>query len=108
MFFIRDEPAQYAICYQGYYGTAGDQLSSNHRGMKFSTADQDNDRGAANCADDNGPWWHNNCDSCNLNGKKYGQAVKDDYGNEWGDTLSMKESAMRIRPTYSDELDWIE
>ncbi len=100
VFYIDDEAAKYAIHYEGYSGTAGDHLSNHHRGMKFTTLDQDNDNSSStNCAQtEAGPWWFNHCDSSNLNGE-YGQD-KGNRGIELGESIAWKKSSMRIKPTY--------
>ncbi len=104
-FYIDDEVAQYAIHYSGYSGSAGDELGSFHQGIRFSTEDRDNDStDGANCAVGNGPFWLNNCDTANTNGL-YGHN-RGDGGIEWGDIKSFKETTMRIRPTFEDDLTW--
>ena len=98
VFYIQDETAKYAIYYDGYSGTAEDHLGSYHRGMKFTTTDQDNDKATGNCAVlQRGPWWFNQCDRVNLNGE-YGRD-KGDNGIEWGDGIAWRTSSMRIKPS---------
>ena len=47
--------------------TVDARFSSN--GMKFSTADSDNDKASVNCAEDyEAPWWQNYCMQSSLNG----------------------------------------
>lgn len=50
-------------------GTAGDSLSF-HRGMKFSTVDEDNDPILLDACTNSHPggWWFSNCLESNLNG----------------------------------------
>ena len=70
--------------------------------MKFTTKDQDNDRGGKNCAIEyKGAWWFNGCMDCDLNGPYRKSAVKSPvvvgwykFGNEW---ISLKSARMMIR-----------
>ena len=61
-----------------YEGEAGDALGGagpllSHTGMRFSTADRDQDSwGEGSCAElYGGGWWYNNCLAANLNGVYY-------------------------------------
>ena len=85
-----------------FKGTAGDSLGY-HRGMAFTTKDQDNDKWGKNCASQNskGAWWYNACHHSNLNGlylhgKISGQGM---VWQHWkNDQYSVKRSEMKIRP----------
>ncbi|XP_030561386.1 fibrinogen-like protein 1 [Drosophila novamexicana] len=68
-FAIADDDASFEITSLGAYsGNAGDAMVQ-HKNMKFSTFDLDNDNSNRNCADENSSgWWFNNCYHCNLNG----------------------------------------
>ncbi|KFB50791.1 AGAP006914-PA-like protein [Anopheles sinensis] len=61
-FMIGSEQEQFTLKKLGKYtGTAGDSLKE-HKDLKFSTYDQDNDAGTKNCAHrHHGAWWFRNC-----------------------------------------------
>ena len=84
-------------------GTAGDSLSW-HRGLPFTTKDQDNDPWSSNCAVRyKGAWWYESCHGSNLNGV-YHHGKHSSYadGVNWsswkGYHYSAKRAEMKIRP----------
>ena len=85
-------------------GTSGDSLAL-HRGMPFTTRDQDNDnRGGQNCAIKfKGAWWYEDCHHSNLNGLYLpGNHSSFADGVNWyhwkGFYYSLKKTEMKIRP----------
>ena len=85
-------------------GNSGDSLAV-HRGMPFTTKDQDNDNyGSHNCAIKyKGAWWYERCHSSNLNGLYLsGSHPSDSDGVNWYDWkgyhYSLKRTEMKIRP----------
>ena len=85
-------------------GNSGDSLSW-HRGMPFTTRDQDNDnKGGHNCAVlYKGAWWYNTCHNSNLNGLYLrGNHHSFADGVNWKDWkgyhYSLKRTEMKIRP----------
>ncbi|XP_035772761.1 fibrinogen-like protein 1 [Anopheles albimanus] len=103
-FLIGNEAEGYNLKILGAYsGTAGDALT-HHKGMKFSTADQDNDAHAnANCAKTyHGGWWFNSCHLAflnglhrNVNGKENPMIGWFGFHNEW---RGLRSTLMMIRP----------
>ena len=85
-------------------GNSGDSLSW-HRGMPFTTRDQDDDnKGGHNCAVlYKGAWWYNTCHNSNLNGL-YLRGNHSSYADgvnwkDWkGHHYSLKRTEMKIRP----------
>nr|AFK11373.1 fibrinogen gamma polypeptide [Callorhinchus milii] len=88
-----------------------DKFYTRINGMKFSTADQDNDAYDGNCAlQDTSGWWMNKCHAANLNGNYYqgGHYTADqtpsgfDNGIIWATWrdrwYSLKETTMKIIP----------
>ena len=99
VFYIDDEEAKYAIHYEGYTGRAEDRLTW-HQGTGFSTLDQDNDNDArTHHAQIKAPWWLPVSDYMNLN-LPYARA------DSWHPIMAVRETTMRIRPTFGDELYW--
>ena len=85
-------------------GNSGDSLSW-HRGMPFTTKDQDNDnKGDYNCAFKyQGAWWYKDCHHSNLNGLYHrGNHSSPADGVNWkhwkGHRYSLKKTEMKIRP----------
>uniref|UniRef100_A0A023EMH9 Putative ficolin n=1 Tax=Aedes albopictus TaxID=7160 RepID=A0A023EMH9_AEDAL len=72
-----------------------------HNGMKFSTADRDNDLWSGNCAElyESG-WWFKDCHAVNLNGVYQNETEYDKM--MWGKKC-LKEAQMLIRITKSNE-----
>ncbi|XP_056016835.1 ryncolin-1-like [Ostrea edulis] len=102
-FSVGDESSQYRLSVSGYSGTAGDSLLY-HKGMKFSTKDQDNDKNRGSCARyHKGAWWYNTCFHSNLNGQYAKSAVVSDKYLSWyhlGNKLeALRRTSMMIRPS---------
>ncbi|XP_056016416.1 ryncolin-1-like [Ostrea edulis] len=101
-FSVGDESSKYRLTVSGYRGTAGNSLSY-HNGMKFTTKDQDNDKGGGNCATTcKGAWWYKSCYYSNLNGQYANSAVvSGKYLNwyHWGNKHeALRRTSMMIRP----------
>ncbi|KAM8715560.1 hypothetical protein ACLKA7_002587 [Drosophila subpalustris] len=101
-FKIGNEDTQYILDTVGTAkGTAGDSLIF-HRGMKFTTLDNDNDDWpGVNCALANtGGWWYKNCQHSQLMGRY--EDKDGDKGVLWaswrGWRYSLKKAIMMIRP----------
>jgi len=103
VFSVTSERAKYQLSIGTYSGTAGDSLSG-HRGMAFSTKDQDNDAYSGNCATlFKGAWWYGACHSSNLNGLYHlGKHSSYADGVNWytwkGHYYSAKRAEMKIKP----------
>jgi hypothetical protein len=85
-----------------FTGTAGDSLTRDHNGMKFTTQDVDNDLSSTNCAQyRNGAWWFRTCSDSHLNGEYLGGSHgKYGEGCNWysfkGTYYSLKASEMKV------------
>ncbi|XP_013804917.1 fibrinogen-like protein 1 isoform X2 [Apteryx mantelli] len=114
-FRVAGEEHSYEMSCGEYSGTAGDSLTggfhpevkwwADHRGMKFSTRDRDNDNYEGNCAEEEkAGWWFNRCHSANLNGLYYKgpYTAITDNGVVWyswhGWWYSLKSVVMKVRP----------
>jgi len=101
-FFLDNEEEKFAIHFGQYTGTAGDSLAY-HKGLKFSTEDQDNDVYSRNCATrygGGGGWWFNNCHNANLNGEYQNPSKNDDRGLKWhhfNGAGSLKRTLMKVK-----------
>ena len=86
-----------------FSGNSSDSLA-DHRGMPFTTKDQDNDNVKDNCANTfKGAWWYKGCHKSNLNGLYLrGQHSSFANGVNWfhwkGHNYSLKRTEMKIRP----------
>ena len=84
-------------------GNSSDSLAE-HRGMPFTTKDQDNDNVKDNCANTfKWAWWYKGCHRSNLNGLYLrGQHSSFANGVNWfhwkGHNYSLKRTEMKIRP----------
>ena len=68
-FQVGDSASKYTLTISGFSGNASNTNMAYHNGMKFSTADQDNDKHSGNCAVfDKSGWWYNACYRVHLNG----------------------------------------
>jgi hypothetical protein len=85
-----------------FTGTAGDSLTRDHNGMKFTTQDVDNDLSSTNCAQyRNGAWWFRTCSDSHLNGEYLGGSHgKYGEGCNWysfkGAYYSLKATEMKV------------
>ena len=66
-FSVGSASEDYPLTVGGFTGVGRDGFVY-HNKMKFSTPDNDNDKGGGNCAADlNSGWWYNYCDHINMN-----------------------------------------
>ncbi|XP_058972989.2 microfibril-associated glycoprotein 4-like [Pocillopora verrucosa] len=108
MFGVKSENDKYKLILGSYSGNSGDSLAV-HRGMPFTTRDQDNDKGndnhgGLNCAVKfKGAWWYKNCHRANLNGL-YLRGSHSSFADgvnwkDWkGHYYSLKRTEMKVRP----------
>nr|XP_058940533.1 ficolin-2-like [Pocillopora verrucosa] len=103
-FGVMGEDDKYKLNLGSYSGNSGDSLTF-HRGMPFTTRDQENDDHVDhNCAIKfKGAWWYSKCHRSNLNGL-YHRGNHSSYadGVNWKDWkgyhYSLKRTEMKIRP----------
>ncbi|XP_066020134.1 microfibril-associated glycoprotein 4-like isoform X2 [Pocillopora verrucosa] len=104
LFGVMSEKDKYKLILGSYSGNSGDSLAF-HRGMPFTTRDQENDDHVDhNCAIKfKGAWWYKECHRSNLNGL-YLRGNHSTYadGVNWhhwkGHYYSLKRTEMKIRP----------
>ena len=67
-FSVGSASEEYPLTVGGFTGVGRDQFAY-HKGMKFSTPDNDNDKhSSANCAAAfKSGWWYNSCYNVNIN-----------------------------------------
>ncbi|CAH3142954.1 unnamed protein product, partial [Pocillopora meandrina] len=102
-FSVANEEEKYLLILGSYSGSAGDSLAY-HRGLQFSSKDQDNDRSQHNCASSmKGGWWYNSCQHSNLNGLyRKGQSGSTVMRwNRWRGSESVERSEMKVRQNDS-------
>ena len=68
-FSVGSASEEYPLTAGGFTGVGTDWFASHPlNGMKFSTADNDNDKNGGNCAAANkNGWWFNSCNYININ-----------------------------------------
>ncbi len=116
-FRIESEADLYRLHIRGYYGNAGDSLTSpwnNHNAMAFSTRDRDNDiRFYDNCAETfSGAWWFKSCFESHLNGLYYLKGSHNNFfvrnGIQWNTIhhhASLRSVAMMVAPNMQEGTD---
>jgi len=68
MFSVGSASQEYPLTVGGYSGSVSSSYAVYYNGMKFSTYNNDNDRGSSNCATSTkSGYWFNNCRYVNLN-----------------------------------------
>ena len=66
-FSVGSASEEYPLTVGGFTGVGNDRFTHSN-GMKFSTPDNDNDKGSNNCAaNSRSGWWYNNCYDININ-----------------------------------------
>ena len=106
-FVVENESRKYAMTFSKYTGNAGDSFSY-HKGMMFSTEDNNNDqlqsRGVGNCAKKwQSGWWYKKCHYAHLNGE-YSTAKTTSLNGgvvwyNWKRHLPLKFVEMKLRPS---------
>ncbi|XP_062499394.1 ficolin-2-like [Corticium candelabrum] len=100
-FQVSDESNKYSLTFTSYSGNASDSLSY-HNGMAFTTKDNDNDKGGANCAKTfKGAWWYHSCYVSSLNGLywKHERSTNAQgiVWQKWQSNISLKFTEMKLR-----------
>ncbi|XP_065923905.1 ryncolin-4-like isoform X1 [Magallana gigas] len=101
-FTVGSESQKYKLTVGGYSGTAGDSLA-HQNGMKFSTKDQDNDKGDKQHCGVNfqGGWWFEDCEQAYLNGPYLNSAKITSISINWyafgNEHRALRRASMMIR-----------
>ncbi|KFD57258.1 hypothetical protein M513_01769 [Trichuris suis] len=97
-FKIGSEDEKYSLFVGPHVGGNLTDSFSHHRGMPFSTPDQDHDASSTHCANfyESG-WWFTHCQTVNLNGNFHIGMIW--FNSDTGDWLQMKQTRMKIRPS---------
>ena len=100
-FQVSDESSKYSLTYTSYNGNASDALAW-HKGMAFSTKDNDNDRLGGHCATiHKGGWWYRSCHKSNLNGLYLKNVKSTNYNgivwSTWQKGIPLKFTEMKLR-----------
>ncbi|CDW59513.1 Fibrinogen C domain containing protein [Trichuris trichiura] len=97
-FKIGSESEKYSLFVGSHVGGNLTDSFSHHRGMPFSTPDQDHDASSTHCANfyESG-WWFTHCQTVNLNGNFHIGMIW--LSSDTGDWLQMKQTRMKIRPS---------
>ncbi|XP_071835590.1 uncharacterized protein [Apostichopus japonicus] len=87
---VGNEEIKYRLQLGSYNGSTVFDYMDYHRGMKFTTYDQDNDKSQSQTCSvrHKGGWWYNNCYSINPNGI---------YGNGWDTGICIFERSAQAR-----------
>ncbi|XP_067935593.1 fibrinogen C domain-containing protein 1-B-like isoform X2 [Watersipora subatra] len=106
VFSVSEESSHYTLTVSEYSGEAGDSLTAQSNGQKFTTRDVDNDTWGNNCAIRyHGAWWYKACHHANLNGD-YLNGTHSSFadGINWhsfkGYGESMKTTEMKFRAKF--------
>ena len=89
-FSVGSASEEYPLTVGGFTGEGTDEFVQHPlNGMKFSTPDNDNDKGRGNCAASHkSGWWYNSCHHININRQP----------PQVGSRVSVLFTEMKIRP----------